>query len=96
MRESKIEAHLVKEVARIGGKAVKMVPTYHSGLPDRLVLYRGRTVFVELKKPGGKPRKLQVHFLDQLKAEGFDTRVLDTIEGVDAFVKELKTGGDAG
>lgn len=90
MKESKIEKYLVKQVEAIGGKAYKMLPTFDAGIPDRLVLHKGRTVFVELKAPGEKPAKLQVNFLAELEKMEHETRVIDSLEGVDKLIVDLK------
>ncbi len=89
MRESTIESALRKGVEALGGKCLKMVPTYNNGIPDRLVLLDGVATFVELKKAGEKPRKLQIHFAKELQAVGFRTVTLDSIEGVAAFLEEI-------
>lgn len=90
MKESPIERYLVAQVKKIGGKAIKMLPTYENGMPDRQVLYEGRSVFVELKATGKKPRALQVAFSKELAKVGFEVVVIDSKQGVDAFVSELK------
>lgn len=89
MKESTLEKYLTKKVKDIGGKAVKMVPTFENGIPDRQVLYKGRTIFVELKKEGGKPAKLQVAFMKELNKHGFETRVIDTKEQVNQLISDL-------
>lgn len=87
--EKHTERYLFSEVKRIGGKCIKMIPTYNNGIPDRQVLYNGRTVFVELKKEGLKPEPLQVHFMKELKKMGFEAVVIDSIQGVDELIKRL-------
>lgn len=89
MKESKIESYLVQQVKKIGGKAIKMVPTFENGIPDRQVLFKGRTIFVELKRSGEKPRPLQIEFMKQLEAHGFETRVIDSREQVDSLIENL-------
>lgn len=92
MKESTIEKHLVKRVKAIGGKAVKMVPTFENGIPDRQVLYKGRAIFVEVKKPGETPRRLQVEYMRELAAAGFECRVIDSIDGVEKLIFDLTNG----
>lgn len=49
-----------------------------SGVPDRICLFRGgAVVFVELKRPGGKPRSLQVWLHKKLRTFGFPCLVFD-------------------
>lgn len=90
MLESVIERKLKKQIELIGGKAFKFVSPGVSGVPDRIVLLpQGRIVFVELKAPGKKMRKLQEFRAKELQALGFRVECIDTIEKVDKFVKEV-------
>ena len=89
MRESTVEAYLRDRVKAQGGIAYKWVSPGNVGVPDRLIVFPGGTVyFRELKAPGKKPTPLQMRQLEKLKALGFDVGVIDSKEGVDAFMKE--------
>jgi hypothetical protein len=89
MRERDIEEYLRSQVKKAGGKAYKFVSPGNDGVPDRLVLFPGgRVYFVELKAPGKKPRPLQIKQMRDIAALGCDVRVIDSKEGVDAFVRE--------
>ena len=73
-----------------GGRAVKFVSPGNAGMPDRLVLMPGgHASFVELKQPGRKPTALQLARHVQLRALGFDVRVIDSPAAVDQYAKEL-------
>lgn len=87
--EKEIERYLVNRVKQFGGKALKMVPEFESGVPDRLVVLNGQTVFVELKAPGKQPRKLQVLFMQELEKAGAKTVVLDSREGVEQLISNI-------
>lgn len=87
MRESYLEKIFESELKKAGGWALKLYPTIVSGIPDRLALLPGgRAVFVELKAPGKKPRKLQILIHNKLKDLGFEVEVLDTKERVYDFI----------
>ena len=77
MKESKIEQQLVKETKRRGGLCEK----WNSGTvgwPDRIVLLPdGNIGFVEVKRPGAKPRTIQTHRHKQLYYLGYKVYVLD-------------------
>lgn len=90
--EKAIEDYLKKRVREIGGKCIKMLPTFESGIPDRQVLYKGRVIFVELKKADKEPRKLQAVFMKELNKNGFETRVIDCKEEVDNLIHDLQNG----
>lgn len=93
MNEQAIEKRLKKEIELIGGKALKFVSPGLQGVPDRIVLLpKGKMVFVELKAPGEKPRPIQSLRIKELRKLGFDVRVLDSIDGVLEFVREVQNG----
>ena len=77
--EKDLERKLVKAVRDSGGLALKFVSPGMAGVPDRLLLFpEGRVAFVEVKAPGEKPRPLQVHRMEQLRALGFRVYVADS------------------
>lgn len=70
--EKAIDARIQKLVASRGGWSVKFHGTAktRAGVPDRLVCYRGVFIAVEVKKPGGKPTRIQQFEIDQIKEAG--------------------------
>lgn len=89
MLESKIERKLRIQVKAIGGKAFKFSSPGNNGLPDRLVLYRGKSYFVETKKPGENLRPLQRAVKRQFKKLGFEVYKVDQLELVEKFIEEV-------
>jgi len=88
--ESVIEKRLKKEIELIGGKALKFISPGVSGVPDRIVLLpHGRIVFIELKAPGKKLRAMQEYRAKELRALGFDVRVIDSIDKIKLFISEV-------
>lgn len=91
MLESKIEKKLVSLVRKSGGECIKFVSPGNAGVPDRIVMMpHGKIHFVELKAPGEKPRPLQIAVHEEFEALGFKVEVIDTLEGVEAFVRALE------
>lgn len=84
--EITIEEYFMDRVKAMGGREMKMGM---NGWPDRLVVIKGRTGFLELKRPGERPRPLQVRRIGQLCAAGALAGWADTREGVDWFLQEL-------
>lgn len=90
--EKEIEQYLVKRVKEIHGVCHKWVSPGNSGVPDRIVIHDGRVVFVEVKRPGGKPRADQIAVHEKLRSVGADVRVIDTKDKVNELISELMIG----
>jgi len=87
MRELTVEKYLIKSVEALGWWCLKFPPLFFAGFPDRIILGAGAViVFVELKAPSKKPRKLQERIHTQLRRFGFRVEVIDSYEGVDALL----------
>ena len=94
MRESEIEAHLVKRVKELGGEVRKVQWVGRNGAPDRLVMLPSivqgratdRTVWVELKAPGQKAKPHQLREHERMRAMGQRVFVVDSIEGVEELL----------
>lgn len=89
MLESKIEKELRLQVKAIGGKAYKFSSPGNNGVPDRIVLYRGLSYFVETKKPGEDLKPLQKIVRKQFNKLGFEVYKIDTVDQVTKFVREV-------
>jgi len=84
--EEKIEKRFCDLAKMHGAKCLKLSIISRRGYPDRVLLYPGgRVEFVELKRPGKKPRKLQEKRLRELRDLGFTAEYLDTLELVEAW-----------
>ena len=91
IKEKEIENKFVKEIELMGGKAFKLSPIGYDGMPDRLVLIPGgRVAFVELKRPGQKPRVLQEMRHRMLRELGFKVYVLDSMEKIGGIIDEIR------
>ncbi|NFG22674.1 VRR-NUC domain-containing protein [Clostridium botulinum] len=90
MEESRVENYLKRRVEKLGGKAYKWAPVGVVGVPDRMVLLPGgKIIFVELKAPGKKARKLQEYRAKQLRELGFQVECLDSIEKIDKLIQNV-------
>lgn len=96
MRESEIEAYLVKRVKALGGEVRKVKWIGRNGAPDRLVMLprgwsrtywsTGDTIWVELKATGKKPEPHQLREHKRMQAKGQRVEVIDSLEGVDKLL----------
>ena len=89
MNERTIEHQLKKAIEASGGLCWKLVCPGTTGVPDRICLMRNRAVFVELKASGKKPRPIQVRRMNQLRDQGFQTFVVDSVDGIEEVLDAL-------
>ncbi len=93
MRESTIEARLVREVKKRGGLCYKFTSPGNPGVPDRIVILPGGiTVYVELKTEIGRLAKIQKWQIEELRRRGAAVRVLKGMEQVMEFLGEVDKG----
>ncbi|MFW9159096.1 VRR-NUC domain-containing protein [Corynebacterium striatum] len=89
MNEQFIESQLKKAVEASGGLCWKLVCPGTTGVPDRICLMNSRSVFVELKAPGKKPRPIQLRRMNQLRQQGFTTLVVDSVDAIQEVLDAL-------
>ena len=90
IRESNVEQYLVAKMKEAGGLCYKFVSPGCDGVPDRICIYRGQVIFVELKRPGEVPRKLQRHRADELMKAGANVVCIDNKASVNILLKLLR------
>ena len=90
MKEIVIEEYLISRTKALGGAALKMPSQWYRHIPDRLLLLPGgKMAFVELKRPGAKPREGQRKMGKWLKKLGFEWFIIDSKISVDALLVYL-------
>ena len=91
MKEITVEEYLVQLVRRLGGWCFKFTPASYIGVPDRMVLLPGgRIGFLELKRPGERPRANQLGWIQRLRDLGFLSNWVDSKAGVDEFISMMQ------
>lgn len=80
MRESELERDLRLWCKDNGVLCKKFTPMGEVGYPDRIFLYRGRAMFIELKATGKRPRPLQAERIRELREYGFKAECYDNLE----------------
>ena len=84
--ERAVERAFTEEAKRRGAWALKLAVAGVAGFPDRCVLAPGgRIAFVELKRPGERPRALQLWIHGRLRNMSFRVELLDRAEAVTPF-----------
>lgn len=79
MLEKTIEKNCVKWAESQGWLSYKFVSPSNRGVPDRIFLRDGKTVFVEFKKPGGETSALQVRQIEKIKSYDFKVFIIDNL-----------------
>ena len=93
MRESSVEARLVKLVRARGGLCFKFISPGNPGVPDRIVITpEGRTVYVELKTETGRLSAIQKWQHGEMRKRGAEVRTLKGLAQVLDFVEEVLPG----
>lgn len=89
--EKKVEEHLVKEVAKLGGEAYKFVSPGRKHVTDRLCVLPARVVFfIECKSEDEEARPGQRREIERLRRKGHHAYVVDTRSQVDFAIKLMK------
>jgi len=88
--EKDIEAQVVKHARSCGIKARKMNGLGYKAWPDHVFFGPGQTtLFIEFKKPGEQPSKLQLKLHQELREMEYDVLVVDNVkkgkEEIDRF-----------
>lgn len=87
--EAYVEKYLKKKIEAAGGLCYKFT-SGSNGVPDRVIVLNGHTIFVETKAPDGKdPRVLQKVQIRRIHHAGGDARVIHTRDLVDDLIAEL-------
>lgn len=80
MRESPIQRDVKKHAEDTGWVAIKLDGGGSNGKPDMLFVGFSVTVFIEFKRPGQKPRKLQDWWHRQLRDAGATVHTVDAVD----------------
>jgi hypothetical protein len=91
--EEAVEKHLFKQCKALGYMCLKFTSPGNNGVPDRLVIGNGHTMFIELKAPGKTPRRLQDVVIAQMREHGAVVRVADSTGQVDDLLAEVVRAG---
>ena len=84
-----IERKLREEINKIGGLCFKFNSGV-TGVPDRIIIYKGKTIFVETKKPkGGKISSKQKYWLNEIHKRQVKAITIFTKEEIAAFIEGL-------
>jgi len=62
------------------------------GLPDLIGVFRGRALALEVKRPGGRPTRLQEYELGRWAAAGAAAAIVTSVDDVKRLIEEVIGG----
>lgn len=65
---------------------------FTAGIMDIVGCYRGKFFSIELKRPGGKARRLQAYIMNKVHKSGGEAIVADCVDDVRAMMGRLENG----
>ena len=78
--ESEIQSFTIKLLESKGWLVVKIIQTSKNGWPDLQAIKNGITIYIECKRQGEHPVKLQVFRHEQIEKAGAKVFVIDSKE----------------
>ena len=78
--ESQIQSKLIRKLHEQGYLVIKLIKTNTNGIPDLIIHRDGKTAYIEVKRPGEKPRDLQLYRMKQLQDHGIPTLTCTSVE----------------
>lgn len=87
--ERQLELYTIRKFKEIGAVIYKL--TQVKGIPDRLVIYKGTSIFLEIKNPNKKGRvsAVQRYRINELIKNGARVLVVEDMQQVKDIIKEL-------
>ena len=85
--ESTIQAKIIKWLKSDGYFVTKLMGTSTNGIPDVLAIKDGRTIFIEVKRPGREAEPLQKYRMNELINKGVSAIVAHSVEDVIISIK---------
>lgn len=68
--EADIEEKVVEHALSLGALHLKLNVRGRTGWPDQMFLHNGKVLFLELKRPGEEPTKIQAHTHSLIRQQG--------------------------
>lgn len=87
--EGVVENHLRSECKKRGFLCYKWVSPGRIGVPDDIVIGKGKTVFVECKSEVGRLSEMQKLTIEKIADVGGDVRVAYSKEDIDEILDEI-------
>lgn len=87
--EETIEQYLRTRAEQLGFLCYKFTSPGNNGVPDRILIGHGSTIFIETKAPGEKPRKLQEKVIERINNHGGIAMFVDNKNDIDTILEAI-------
>lgn len=87
--ENLVEGYLRKQCKQHDVLCYKFESPGYNGVPDEIIIYQGKTIYIETKSDTGKASEIQKHRIKEMKDHGADVRICHTRKAIDKVLKEL-------
>lgn len=91
MTEAQLQEKIIKNYSKRGIFCFPVAGRGRRGFPDLVAIYRGVSVFIELKSPKGTGRldPLQAHTIEAMRSQGATVHVISTITEAEQIAEGL-------
>lgn len=89
MVESDIERWMLRQVHARGGLFYKFTSPGNDGVPDRILIWNARVVFIELKQERGRLSRMQEIQIERMRERGAEVRVVYGRAQAEELLKEV-------
>ncbi len=87
--EAYIEKRVCDFARKLGWLVYKFVSPNNRAVPDRMFMRGNRAFFIEFKRSGAAPTKLQLREHEKIRSAGFEVRVIDSVESGLTLFREI-------
>ena len=95
MKESMIEKKLTKYAGERGSFSFKLNSYSTNGLPDRVYLYKGMILFIEIKNASGRLSSTQQHMRSIFRNHGINYNVIYSVQEGYSLIDRFITNGNS-
>lgn len=86
-KESSVQTSIKKHLKDNGWFVTKLISTSTAGIPDLMAIKDGQTIFVEVKRKGGRTSAIQDYRIDELRQYGVKVFVSDSLDQFKSYLE---------
>lgn len=85
--EQYIQSQIIKYLESKNWLVFKLMAVSKSGVPDLICHYEGNTLYIEVKKPGGRLSQVQKYRIAQLRERNITVLITDNLGDVKNYIE---------